>query len=80
MFGKNWSGTAHNETLFFAFPQSMANKIANSLWNECGSVCTQQEICRRLKELSLSQKKASTEAHQAFEPCLLLNCLVGQLV
>jgi len=55
----------------FAYPDALADEIATFIWNESGEVYDRQTISKRMKELHMTKKKASTEAYQAYTPANL---------
>ena len=55
-----------------AYPDASADEIALFIYNETGSVYSRPDISKRMKDLELTKKIASTEAYQAFEPRNLL--------
>ena len=56
----------------YAFPDAEADEIATFIWNESGKVYDRQTISKRMIELHMTKKKASTEAYQAYTPANLL--------
>ena len=56
-------------TIFlFAFPDATEDEIAACLYDQTQQIYSRQDVSRRLTELKLTKKKASTEAYQAFTP------------
>jgi transposase len=51
-----------------AYPDAELEEIAAYIVNNGGDLHSNSTICRRLKELKLTRKKASVEAYQAFNP------------
>ena len=56
----------------YAFPDAHADEIATFIWNESGELYDLPTISKRLKELHMTKKRASTEAYQAYTPANLL--------
>ena len=50
------------------YPDTTLDEIATFVYNEGGGLYPNSTISRRLKELNISKKVASTEAYQAFTP------------
>ena len=55
-------------TFLIAYPDASLDEIAVFIYNEGGELYDNSTISRRLKELQITKKKASTEAYQAFTP------------
>jgi transposase len=51
-----------------AYPDAELEELAAYIVNNGGELHSTSTICRRLKELKLTRKKASIEAYQAFHP------------
>lgn len=51
-----------------AYPDAELDEIAAYIVNNGGDLHSTATICRRLKELKMTRKKASIEAYQAFHP------------
>jgi len=51
-----------------AYPDASADEAALFIYNNTGRVYSRKDVSKRLKELDLTKKIASTEAYQAFEP------------
>lgn len=52
----------------FAFPDAATDEIAIYIYDMSENVYIRDVISRRMKELGLTKKRASTEAYQAFTP------------
>ena len=52
----------------FAYPTSSEDELAAFIANQGGDIYSRQEISKRLADLELSKKIASTEAYDAFTP------------
>ena len=50
------------------YPQAHLDEIAAFIFNEGGALYSNSLLSKRLKELEITKKKVSTEAHQAFLP------------
>lgn len=50
------------------WPDATTDEIAAHIYNEGGDLYDRQTISKRLAELEITRKKASTEAYQAFTP------------
>lgn len=55
-------------TFIIAYPDATLDEIAVFIYNEGGELYDNSTISRRLKELQITKKTASTEAYQAFTP------------
>ena len=55
----------HLVTFLFAYPDATADEVSIFLYYQGGQLYAQQVISKRLKELEITRKKASTEAYQA---------------
>jgi hypothetical protein len=55
-----------------ARPDASADEIAMCIFENDGGICSRGSISKRMKELKMSRKAASTEACQAFTPRNLL--------
>ena len=55
-------------TFIIAHPDATLDEIAVFIYNEGGELYDNSTISRRLKELQITKKRASTEAYQAFTP------------
>ena len=55
-------------TFLIAYPDATLDEIATYIYNEGGELYDNTTISKRLKELQITKKKASTEAYQAFTP------------
>lgn len=56
----------------YIYPSATLKEIAAFLYTNTGNLYSDQLISRRLKDLDVTRKKASTEAYQAFSPQALL--------
>jgi hypothetical protein len=58
----------------FAYPSAHEDEIATFIYDSGGDIYERSQISKRLKELKMTKKKASTEAYQAFYPRNILKC------
>ena len=56
----------------YAYPEAQADEIAMFIYEHGGEIYNRGTISRRMKELKMTRKAASTEAYQAFTPRNLL--------
>jgi transposase len=54
--------------LLYAYPHASADEISTFIYNNTANVYSREDVSKRLKELHLTKKRASTEAYQAFTP------------
>jgi GH24 family phage-related lysozyme (muramidase) len=50
------------------YPDFELNEAAAFIYNNGGGIYSRQDLSKRLKEMDVTRKKASTEAYQAFLP------------
>jgi hypothetical protein len=50
------------------YPYCELDEAAAFIYNNGGGIYSRQDLSKRLKELDVTRKKASTEAYQAFLP------------
>jgi hypothetical protein len=60
--------------LLFAYPEAQEDEIAAFIYDSGGQIYERSQISKRLKELNMTKKKASTEAYQAYTPRNILTC------
>jgi hypothetical protein len=60
--------------LLFAYPEAQEDEIAAFIYDSGGQIYERSQISKRLNELAMTKKKASTEAYQAYTPRNIQRC------
>ena len=57
-----------------AYPCALADEVCTFVYHQTGSVYSREQVSTKITELGMTNKRASTEAYQAFEPRNILKC------
>lgn len=60
--------------LLFACPEAQEDEITAFIYGSGGQIYERSQILKRLNELAMTKKEASTEAYQAYTPRNILRC------
>ena len=65
---QRWIDMFHLVTFLFAYSNATQDEMAAFIYNEGGTLYSNQRISKHLNDLKITKKKASIEAYQASDP------------